>query len=360
MNFSEDSQRKATQTDDPNLSACPDTSSPSSNDVDFIFPKNTANWDSRVVDRLRVRPVEEDIFCIVNSKWCLFHLSSADHRVIERCVEACDLKLDYESLDGIARNIVTPLKPWVSAWKPNEDQLKIIRTEELLKKFETRLDEFSYCLANIVAQRKPDTTISEWKYQILFKDLLRLFDFYTWSQPLLETEKAVIMGKTVSSTADILCCLSDPGIDKPVVCICDIRDTCTEEENESGLHPRKKPRCHSGDSITVTTSSEKSSLSPHIGELFVYLDQSVRNEGILGLTVVKTLVRITYLHVEKSSMEQIKLGNSAGSIKLDELKRPVFYHSKPLNFMKKEDRRVLFKALLLIKLMQLKYEKGSA
>lgn len=71
-------------------------------------------------------------------------------------------------------------------------------------------------------------------------------------------------------------------------------------------------------------------------------------------------VRITYLHVEKSSMEQIKLGNSAGSIKLDELKRPVFYHSKPLNFMKKEDRRVLFKALLLIKLMQLKYEKGSA
>lgn len=42
------------------------------------------------------------------------------------------------------------------------------------------------------------------------------------SQPLLETEKAVIMGKTVSSTADILCCLSDPGIDKPVVCICDV------------------------------------------------------------------------------------------------------------------------------------------
>lgn len=73
-------------------------------------------------------------------------------------------------------------------------------------------------------------------------------------------------------------------------CFIQIRDTCTEEENESDLHPRKRPRCHSGDSIHVTTSSEKSSLSPHIGELFVYLDQSVRNEGILGLTVVKTLV----------------------------------------------------------------------
>lgn len=42
------------------------------------------------------------------------------------------------------------------------------------------------------------------------------------SQPFLETEKAMIMGKTVSSTADILCCLSDPGIEKPVVCMCDV------------------------------------------------------------------------------------------------------------------------------------------
>ncbi|XP_034321178.1 uncharacterized protein [Magallana gigas] len=360
MNLSEYPQGETTQTADPNLSVCPDTSSPSSNDVDFIFPKSTANWDPRVVDRLRVRHVEEDIFCIVNSKWCLFHLSSADQRMIERCVEACDLKLDYESLDVIAPNIVTPLRTWVNSWRPNEEQLKIIRTEELLKKFETRLDEFSYCLASIVAQRKPNTTLSESKYQTLFKKLLRLFDFYTWSQPFLETEKAMILGKTVSSTADILCCLSDPGIEKPVVCMCDIRDACSKVD-ESVLQPRKRPRCHSGDSSsTVTTSSGKCSLSPHIGELFVYLDQSVRNEGILGITVERTLVRITYLHIEKSSMEQIKLGNSTGSIELDELNRPVFYYSKPLNFMKQNDRRVLFKALLFMKLMQLKYEKGSA
>eukprot|EP00105_Crassostrea_gigas_P044731 XP_019928879.1 PREDICTED: uncharacterized protein LOC109620582 [Crassostrea gigas] len=138
-----------------------------------------------------------------------------------------------------------------------------------------------------------------------------------------------------------------------------IRDACSKVD-ESVLQPRKRPRCHSGDSSsTVTTSSEKWSLSPHFGELFVYLDQSVRNEGILGITVEKTLVRITYLYVEKSSMEQIKLGNSTGSIELNELNRPVFYYSKPLNFMKQKDRRVLFKALLFMKLMQLKYEKGS-
>lgn len=75
-------------------------------------------------------------------------------------------------------------------------------------------------------------------------------------------------------------------------CFTQIRDACKEvEEEDSVLQPRKRPRCHSGDSSsTVTTSSEKWSLSPHIGELFVYLDHSVRNEGILGITVEKTLV----------------------------------------------------------------------
>lgn len=75
-------------------------------------------------------------------------------------------------------------------------------------------------------------------------------------------------------------------------CLTQIWDACSEvEEDECVLQPRKRPRCHSGDSpSTVTTSSGKWSLSPHIGELFVYIDQSVRNEGILGITVERTLV----------------------------------------------------------------------
>lgn len=74
-------------------------------------------------------------------------------------------------------------------------------------------------------------------------------------------------------------------------CFIQIRDACSEvEEDECVLQPRKRPRCHSGDSPSTVTTSEKCSLSPHIGELFVYLDQSVRNEGILGITVERTLV----------------------------------------------------------------------
>lgn len=70
-------------------------------------------------------------------------------------------------------------------------------------------------------------------------------------------------------------------------------------------------------------------------------------------------VRMTFLHVEKSSMEKIQFGNTAGSVKLNEMKRPIFYFSKRYNFLKQADRRILFKALLLIKMMQNKFEKGS-
>lgn len=42
------------------------------------------------------------------------------------------------------------------------------------------MDEFNYCLAQIVAESDPNMEISEWKYQCLFEKLLHLFGIYTW------------------------------------------------------------------------------------------------------------------------------------------------------------------------------------
>lgn len=121
-----------------NSSSFPQTSSSSrscetGSRSEFVFPKCTSHWNSNVVDKLGVRFQDEDIFAIIISKWCLFHLSANDYRQIERCLGACDLKLDYETLDTISSRIVTPIKKWVT-WKPDEEQLKIIRTEPLLQK----------------------------------------------------------------------------------------------------------------------------------------------------------------------------------------------------------------------------------
>ena len=47
-------------------------------------------------------------------------------------------------------------------------------------RFVFKLEEFNYCLAQIVSDNKPNMKISEWKYQCLFEKLLHLFSIYTW------------------------------------------------------------------------------------------------------------------------------------------------------------------------------------
>lgn len=51
--------------------------------------------------------------------------------------------------------------------------------------------------------------------------------------------------------------------------------------------------------------------------------------------------------------------NSPGSVKLcDDDEHPIFYYSEFYNFLKQRDRKILFKALLTIRLMQERFEAG--
>nr|XP_022291553.1 uncharacterized protein LOC111102905 [Crassostrea virginica] len=204
--------------------------------------------------------------------------------------------------------------------------------------------------------------ISEWKYQCLFEKLLHLFSIYTWTQPFISTKKSQIMGRMVSSKADILCCRKDPALQRPILCVCEVKKTLSDEICPELSPPRKKPR----NSTQLDTSNlyidEHSLLSQHIGELFVYLDKSARNEGILGITVEKTLVRVTFLKVKEPCLEKIRNMpvNRPGSVKLSDDELPVFFYSEQYNFLKQNDRKILFKALLLIRLMQDRFEAGRS
>lgn len=50
--------------------------------------------------------------------------------------------------------------------------------------------------------------------------------------------------------------------------------------------------------------------------------------------------------------------NSPRSVKLDDNEYPIFYYSGCQNFLKQSDRKILFKALLTISLMQKRFEAG--
>lgn len=55
--------------------------------------------------------------------------------------------------------------------------------------------------------------------------------------------------------------------------------------------PAKKLRNSSSVDTANSYNVDNSSWSQHIGDLFVYLDKSSVNEGILGISVKKTWVR---------------------------------------------------------------------
>ena len=69
-----------------------------------------------------------------------------------------------------------------------------------------------------------------------------------------------------------------------------VRKTLSDEICPELSPPRKKPRNTTQLDTSNTYFDEHSLFSQHIGELFVYLDKSARNEGILGITVEKTWV----------------------------------------------------------------------
>lgn len=53
--------------------------------------------------------------------------------------------------------------------------------------------------------------------------------------------------------------------------------------------------------------------------------------------------------------------NSPGSVKLDDNdEHPIFCYSECYNFLKQSDRKILFKALLTLRLMQERFEAGKA
>ncbi|XP_061195673.1 uncharacterized protein LOC133203892 [Saccostrea echinata] len=334
------------------------TISPSSTDIEH-FPKSTSDWDSHFVDKLGVRYKQEDIFRIILFEWSLFHLHKEDHLEVERCLSACNLKLNYDSLETLPPNTTTPIEKFASGWEPSSQQLRVIQTEPLLKRFLFKLDEFNFCLAQIISKNKPSTSISEWKYQSLFEKLLQLFGIYTCTQPFISTKKAQIMGRTVTSKADVICYRKDPALEGPVLCVCEVKKTLAEEADELSP-PRKKLRATSSKEVTDTYIGDQSLWSQHIGELFVYMDESPRNEGILGFTIEKTWVRVTFLEVKEPSLEKIRNrpGNRPGSVELNEGEHPIFYYSKRFNFLQQDDRKTLFKALLLMKIMQDRFEAG--
>lgn len=71
-----------------------------------------------------------------------------------------------------------------------------------------------------------------------------------------------------------------------------VKKALSNEDNDLPPPPTKRPRatCSTSDDADTRDSGNQWSWSQHIGELFVYLEQSPISDRILGFTIEKTLV----------------------------------------------------------------------
>ncbi|XP_061167198.1 uncharacterized protein LOC133176044 [Saccostrea echinata] len=347
---------------DTSESSCEITSDSDGSGSSNEFPKCTSAWDCHFVDKLGVRYRQCDIFEIILNQWRLFNLFKEDYLEVESCLKACDLEANYDSLEDIpVEKAFAPEVQWRTRVQTQEND--ILREPLVSKWFLGKLTEINRCIASIISQIKPGGVVSELKYQVLFEKVLQAFGLTTLSDPFIVTQKAQILGRTTSSKADILCCRDD--LVHPVIFVCEsVHENCSEvkktlsKEDDDLSPPKKKLRASSLHDAETSYIGDQRIWSQHIGELFVYLELSPISDRILGFTIEKTWIRVTFLKVHPTGVQKIQNTpvNRPGSLKLNDGEYPEFYFSRRYNFLKRQDRKDLFKALLLIKIMGVRRE----
>lgn len=74
------------------------------------------------------------------------------------------------------------------------------------------------------------------------------------------------------------------------------------------------------------------------------------------MIIQKTNVLFTFLKIKPESFEKIKRRNKPGSVKFDSTKdeEPILFYTEQFNFLKSQDRKIIFRALLTMRMMEIK------
>lgn len=335
-----------------------DSNSPSSSDEDVLL--HTSRWTPTLLDKLGVVISESSPEQIIK-EWSLVTLSQSVLKDIETKVlktSLCLRNMDFASVEELWE-MTRHNKDLVQLLKPEDFHDTLGHPHKSL--FErSSFDDFLYtlgCVLNVVEQKRETF---QWQYELLFHKFLQMFGMSSMHQSLVSTKEAQILSRIVQSHPDLLCTTSNPRTHRPVLIVCQVSKDSAPVNETDDSPPNKKPRSNASVSSACSSTSCQSSacfLAPHVGELLVHLDRSATSRAILGMKVKKTFVRITSLHVNKNNLEKIRTAELTRSVRYEVgEQRPWFSYSKPMNYLKKEDRNELVQALLYINTMQKRYE----
>ncbi|XP_062590191.1 uncharacterized protein LOC134251791 [Saccostrea cucullata] len=328
------------------------------------MPKNFCRCSVDLVDKFGIKKVQTSPFRLIWEQWHLVKLSKAELARIDTIADVCDFRgFNFQSLEEIPYEEDMPFSTFGKEWfaPPNCADFKF---------FSYSLEEFRFRLFDIIKQiqspRKGENEEPfEIEYNHLFESLLKLFEFRTKYQPQFPRGHATLFSQEIFSKADII----GQKCDEPeeVLFVCKVKRKCPDDESE--YSPIKKKLRSTTELATVTeeaTSSMESNIgipsnvvAQHVGELLSYMEKSVLNRGLLGMVIQKTNIMFTYLKIEPASYEKIRGRKKPVSVRFHPglQEEPVLFYTDQYNFLKKYDRREIFKALIAVKMMERKVSR---
>ncbi|XP_061186550.1 uncharacterized protein LOC133194658 [Saccostrea echinata] len=327
------------------------------------LPRNTCFWTINVIDKFGIRRVLSNPFKLIYQEWWPLRLTKVELARIEEIADICYLPwINFNSLEDIPFQVNMPFEKFGNEWFPAVECAE-------LKLFSKNLQTFRFHLFDVIQQlhtqkKRESMEPCGIEYHILFEKFLGLFEFRAKSQPQFPRGLAKIFDQEISSKADLLCLKSDEP--KTILFLCkhgEVKRKCSSDE--AGYSPARKKLCSTTGHVTVTKEATSSTnvdigmpsdlYAQHVGELLAHMDSSVMNRGLLGMVIQKTNVIFTYLEIEQQSYEKMRKRKEPGSDFDQTLqKNPVLYYTDQYNFLKRDDRHEIFKALVAVKMMEMK------
>lgn len=233
--------------------------------------------------------------------------------------------------------------------------------------FNENCEEFGYFLFDTIQQLHNSKTRGnqlpyEVNYPVLFEKFLKLFELKIKTQPCLPTGHATVFGQEViSSKADILCTKCDDP--SKILSVCsEVKSSPSDETEYSPVNKKLRTELptsatdneEEGTSARSTGGLSSDVYAQHVGELLAYYESSALKRGLLGVIFQKTNVSFTFLKIKPASYEKIKRRNPQAVLDPAMDEQPILFYTEQFNFLKSEDRKTIFKALLTMRMMDIK------
>lgn len=236
----------------------------------------------------------------------------------------------------------------IRSWMPDpvlkhEDDAPIY-LKWFYQKFYVHGHAFTQQLLNMCI-RKGNEVLKDEMFESLFQEFAGMFGLMLLTRSQQTDSTFRIEDDEVVSKPDIIFpyFMESDEVNMKVLAICKVKSDDEERDIGSAKQTQSQKKKDMGKKQRKQHLDEKI-LGQHGGELLVHLPLT-ENSSLLGIIVQRTNVTFSHISCSEDQLEKLRLGLLPGKVEIK--------YSRPYNFLRAKDRKILTKAFLTLSAIQL-------